>query len=385
LLLNGGLLSETALASFIEHFKSIVVIPDTSLDSILAASIIYKKLLEHGVDVKISLNYKLIIDYPSDPAILINLPALNKNYHLSITRQDENSSMTGIVLSILDKLVGIDTWDRLLGVLGGAYRGLYSFKKGGFLGVEEEYLKSLVNEKVVVEIAGLRFWGAKRLSLYVSMARTLAPFIQGYTGRPESALKLIEELFKVQDPRQVKIKEIKPEEPKEHVLQLIKKLSENSKDPNLPFMLLGDFYINLSFMGLSEEVELHELLGSLIVYNSLCRRCPEDLLLVSIDRSIVSHVMSVYNEKIDIVAREVADVVEALKRGTTPPRVEVVERPDLVVDVLLYMGWLPSARPVELVVGRASYTVLRELLRTGYRLQDAITQCEEDQLCVVKR
>jgi hypothetical protein len=138
-------------------------------------------------------------------------------------------------------------------------------------------------------------------------------------------------------------------------------------------------------MGLSEEVELHELLGSLIVYNSLCRRCPEDLLLVSIDRSIVSHVMSVYNEKIDIVAREVADVVEALKRGATPPRVEVVERPDLVVDVLLYMGWLSSARPVELVVGGASYTVLRELLRTGYRLQDAITQCEEDQLCVVKR
>lgn len=385
MLLSGGLLSEKALASFIEHFKSLVVIPDTSLDSILAASIIYKKLLEHGVDIKISLNHKLIIDYPSDPAILINLPALNKNYHLSITRQDENSSVTGIVLSILDKLVGIDTWDRLLGVLGGVYRGLYSFRKGGFLGVEEEYLRSLVNEKVVVEVAGLRFWGAKRLSLYVSIARTLTPFILGYTGRPESTLKLIEELFKAQDPRQVKIKEIKPEEPKEHVLQLIKKLSENTKDPNLPFMLLGDFYINMSSMGLREEVELHELLGSFIVYNSLCRRCPEDLLLVSIDKSIVSHVMGVYNEKIDIVAREIADVIEALRRGTMPPRAGVVKRPDLIVDILLYMGWLPSTRPVELVVDRASYTILRELLRTGYRLQDAIAQCEEDQLCVVKQ
>ncbi|MEM3992862.1 MAG: phosphoesterase, partial [Desulfurococcaceae archaeon] len=64
-------MSEKLLADFLERYKSFTIIPDTSLDSLLCGGVIFKKLIEHGFDVKLSLDSKILIDYPDDPALTI--------------------------------------------------------------------------------------------------------------------------------------------------------------------------------------------------------------------------------------------------------------------------------------------------------------------------
>jgi single-stranded-DNA-specific exonuclease len=377
-------LSEKALAEFIEEYRSLVIIPDTSLDSLLSASIMYKKLLEHGLDVKVSINHRIILDYPDDPAILLNLPGLNNSKHLSITRLDERSSTAATVVSILDKLEGVDKWDKLLAVIAGLYHGLYDFKSGLFQGIEDKYAKDLVNEKILVEVPGLRLWGARRLSLPASLARTLMPFIPGLTGNLDKAKKLVSEVFKVHDATQVKVKELRIDENKDSVLQLIKNLAEIERDPRFAFKLLGDFYINLQDPSGVLDVEAQEFIGALIVYNSLCRKCPEDILVSTIDKSIFTQILTIYDGSIDVVAREIAQSIDAVRRGGVASGLSTIERPDVLVDILAYMEWLPKDRVVKLTGDSGVYTVLRELLRVGVKPLDAYSSCGEDQVCTVK-
>lgn len=377
-------MSEKALAEFIEEYRSLVIIPDTSLDSLLSASIMYKKLLEHGLDVKVSINHRIILDYPDDPAILLNLPGLNNSKHLSITRLDERSSTAATVVSILDKLEGVDKWDKLLAVIAGLYHGLYDFKSGLFQGIEDKYAKDLVNEKILVEVPGLRLWGARRLSLPASLARTLMPFIPGLTGNLDKAKKLVSEVFKVHDATQVKVKELRIDENKDSVLQLIKNLAEIERDPRFAFKLLGDFYINLQDPSGVLDVEAQEFIGALIVYNSLCRKCPEDILVSTIDKSIFTQILTIYDGSIDVVAREIAQSIDAVRRGGVASGLSTIERPDVLVDILAYMEWLPKDRVVKLTGDSGVYTVLRELLRVGVKPLDAYSSCGEDQVCTVK-
>lgn len=374
---------EKTLAEFIEAYKSFVIVPDTSPDSLLAAGLLLKKFIDHGLDARLSLDAKLLVDYATDPAIVVGIPPVNKQSHLHLTAT-ENSSITATIVSMLDKLVGVDKWDKLLAVLAGLYRGLYDFKSGAFKGIENAFTKELVGEKVLYEVTGLRFWGAKRKSLVQAMTRTFMPFIPGITGNVDRAQKLIVEVFKVPDPFNVKQKELRADESKDHILSLIKVLAEGTKDPQLAFKLLGDFYISLPELESAGEIEAHELIGSFVVYESLCRLCPIDIALTPFEKSLFSQLIYVYEVFADRVAAYLAYQIDKAKIGEPVSYNGVIKRPDIVVDTLMYINSLPRNKPVKLILEGEYVTVLRELLRIGIKPEEAYAACKDDQLCPAK-
>lgn len=374
-------MSERTLAEFTSSYKSLVIIPSTSIDALLASSILFKKLVDHGLDVKISINTRIIIDYPDDPAILIDLPAINSNKQLSIMPTNSDSSITGIVVSMLDKLVGVDTIDKLLAIVAGLYKGLYDFKAGGFKGIESEYAKELANEKVVIEIPGLRAWGVKRVGLATALSRTLMPYIPGITGSYEKASKLVAETFKVQDPSTVKQKEIKAPETRDVMLQLLRNISEQTKDPSLAYRLLGDFLLVHPSLWEIGELELQELMGAITIYGSHCYRCPLDIALSVVDRALFPQLLVIYNSIIDKIAPSIVSCIEEIKRGGIPSLPSYGKRPDILVDVLSYNNMLPRDKPVVVASEIGTITTLRELLRTGIRPEEAYHRCREDQIC----
>jgi len=85
------------------------------------------------------------------------------------------------------------------------------------------------------------------------------------------------------------------------------------------------------------------LLGALVVYNSVYSNSPEDLLFISIEKSILNVAFTVYNEVIDSVAEKIARYFEVARNGDPIPASELypITRPDLIVDVLSYAGVLP--------------------------------------------
>ena len=73
-----------------------------------------------------------------------------------------------------------------------------------------------------------------------------------------------------------------------------------------------------------------------------------------------------------------------LRRGEPAEVEEALERPDLAVDVLMYVNMLPRDKPVKVLVKDRSITVLRELLRIGTKPENAYVSCEPDQTCTLQ-
>jgi len=167
-------LSEKTFIDFIESYRSLTVVSDSSLDSLLSAGILFKNLSEHGWDVRVNLDPKILVDYRDDPAILLNLKPLNAKKQ--ITLSTTTSSVTALVVTMLEKSIGsISKWDKVLALLSALYRGYYDFKAGSFLGVENTIFSELSTQKIFTEVVGLRLWGAKRRNLVAALTRTLIP------------------------------------------------------------------------------------------------------------------------------------------------------------------------------------------------------------------
>lgn len=152
--------------NFITSYKSLTIVPDTSLDSLLASGILLKHLIDHQWDVKVCIDAKVLVDYPNDPAILINLPPVNKQKQLAIDSSADTGSSTAKIVSLLDAMFGVDKSAKLLALVGGFYRNYYDFKGGKFKGVENGILSELAQSKLVVEAPALRLWGLRGKTLF---------------------------------------------------------------------------------------------------------------------------------------------------------------------------------------------------------------------------
>ncbi len=374
----GAFLIEKELTSLVESYKSFIIIPDTALDSLLATGVLLKALAEHGWDVRVSLDAKTLIDYPSDPAILLNLPPQSKDKQVAVYSSQEGSVTAKIVL-LVEHMFGSDKWSKMLAILAGLYRKYYNFKEGGFKGVENGIFNELSQSRLVTEAPALRVWGAKRKNLVAALTRTLMPIIPGVTGVPDKARKIVESVFKDQDAYLVKEKEIKGDEKSK---SLLKSLLDSMGSSSAVMDLLGDFYMLLP-RG-SVELEASEVLGSLVVYESLCEKCPLNIVLVPLDEQRVSQVISIYDEVIDQLVMVVAGQVDLAKRGEPIETEGLFERPELVIDTLAYINALPRDRPVSIIRGDGRVTALRELIRVGVDPKRAYVECEPSQLCTLR-
>ncbi|MEM4481565.1 MAG: phosphoesterase [Desulfurococcaceae archaeon] len=371
------------LPSFIETYKSFTIVPDTSLDSLIAAGILFKKLSEHGFDVSISLNAKLLLDYRDDPAIVINIPPVNKQKHVYLGTSDK-SSVSAQVTYLLDELMGMDVWDKELSIIAGLYRGLYDVKSGVFTGIEDVFLKELISNKAIYEVTGLRLWGAKRRGIVSALTRTLLPYIPGVSGNADVSVKLVSEVYKGVDPYTIRQKELTGDRDKDSLFTLIKIIVDSTKDPQLAFKLIGDFYVSIPGLSEAADLEAHEVMGSLVVYESICENCPLDLALLPIERSILPQVICIYDEVADQVALHVSSQLDSVTKGGSIESNDIFKRPDLIVDILQYMNALPPGRVIKLSADQGYITSLRELIRAGVKPEEAYTACGDNQLCPVE-
>ncbi len=383
-------MSENTFINFIESYKSFTVVPDSSLDSLLSAGILLKNLSEHGWDVRVNLDPKILLDYRDEPTLLLNLQPINAQKHLALSTTN-TSSVTALVVTMLEKAIGgVNKWDKILTILSGLYRNYYDFKAEGFKGVENTIMKELSSQKALTEILTLRLWGVKKKGLVTALTRTLVPFIPGVTGNIESASRVVKEVYGVDDPHSIKLKEISSEEDIKKVSALIKKLTEISqqhtkKDLQLQLKLVGDFYVQVESRGMTLELEAHEALGGLLVYESSCKDCPLDIIAVPLSVEVLPQVLAMYNSILDYLAVTLSAQIMEFLRGERDvfECEDALQRPDIIVDILLYHDITPQDKAVRFTCNGEEITVLRELLRIGVKPEEAYSKCTETQLCKV--
>ncbi|ADV65622.1 hypothetical protein [Desulfurococcus mucosus] len=375
------------LVSLITKNKSIRILTDTSLDSLLAAGILMKTLREHNFTVRVTLDAKTVIDERDFPTIMINLPPLNQSMHASISYERDHTA-TGSVASTLDDLFALEWWDKALSIVAGLYRGLYDFKEGKFKGVEDRILRELLDNKKLEEAPTLpRAWGIKRVGFVSAFRRTLIPFMQGFTGNPDSIRGLASKVFG-KDPDQLRNIDASNEKELDLLLNFLMELAKalNLSINELSNKILGDFVIPPDVFG-ELELQLSEAMGGLLVFGSLFKDSPLHVVSVSLDPSILPSILSIYDSYIDEASSVLGMVIPEwlAKRGDYIDVEEYFERPGLIVDILADLNALPPNKPVSILYNGQRVTELRELLRIGVKPEEAYTLCDEVQLCVVKQ
>ncbi|WP_448578535.1 hypothetical protein [Thermosphaera sp.] len=376
-------MGKEALINFIQHEKSFRIIPSSDIDSLLASAILLKNLSQHGYDVKVCFDLKMIVDEPGEPALLLNLKPVNPSSQVAL-EPARNSSLTGTVVSVLDEYFGVDKWDKILAVTAGVYKGLDT-EREGFKGVEKNILNNLLENGEISSELGFRLWGHRRIGLSKSLTRTLTPFIPGYTGARDRVEELLKKISRGRLVEKLQAADFFTESGKPMLVDLVNTLQSTVKAPqeyvkNAILRLIGFEYLTTID---TRRIELLELAGALTVYASLKAENPFKILGVTL-QSVATQILAVYEEVIDELAAILASSIpDYLFQGKPVDVEDYLERADIVADVA---GWyLPQVKtPASIIRDDHVYTVARELLRVGRNPREVYESCDDKQLCVVQ-
>ena len=375
------------ILDFVSEFREVRIIPDTSLDSLIASSILLKTLEEHNVRAKVSLNSRLIVEAPDEPAILLGLPPLNAKTQVGLTREG-SLTITSRVVKMLDEVFGVDWWDKALSIVASLYRQMTE-------PVDYGKILSDVGEKIVDELSkehrlniasrGLQIWGVKRFGLVKSLSRTLIPFAPGFTGNAERIASFLEKELKIRDLPYSKYLEYTSNE--ENYVKFAKTLARIymntglSPEKILP-RIVGEYTIVYESESGLVEFQVNELIGALLVYMSLDKSFPLSIIPLSMRAEICSQALVVYDSIIDQLAKILGSKLTGSTDFSKPVDIdEYLKRPELVEEIAGFLEKKPRDKPVSTIIDGVAVTSLRELLRVEKNPGDAYVKCDEQQIC----
>ncbi len=272
-------------------YMEIHAFPD--LDSLLAASIAFSVLRRNGVDVvvyasplppqKVS-EPSLLIGYPPQvadtidaklPIVLIGPGERPKGLSRITVVARLDSSVSALTASVLSEIAVVGD-SAVYAIVSGYWKGMDAGRRAEFLGLEASLIDSLQVEGKIEGQLTVRLFRWFELPIEEAIAATFDPFLPGYTGHPDEALKLLRE-----DPRTSKLAGQRVVDVSEELLAVLAEklynyLKSVSKLPRRPSELIGYTYMSpillakdLRELGYMLQVLLEKRGVSMIVSTSL--------------------------------------------------------------------------------------------------------------------
>lgn len=385
-------MSSGSFLTDISVYGEVRIVPDTSLDSLIATSILFKNLTEHGIKAKLNFDAKLLIDAKDEPAILVNLPPYNPKVQKALAPPNALTTVTGYVAKEMDKAFGIELKDKALALAVALYYNLYDIGGKKFPSVEGEFLEELISKERAREIFGLRLWGVKRNGFATALTRTLVPFFPGLTGFRDRVAGLIQEELNVPDIPYTKYADALNKRDKSVLKLLARIVSAGKPAPEAKQIAetyakyWGDFVVIVNEGDKVAEYEASELAGSIIVYESLYREALADIALVSFKAEAISQIIAIYDKHIDDLAGVLGSIITPEYSPSKPIDVEdLLERADLLIEIFAHLNKLPKDKPISITKDTGVITSLRELIRIGVKAEEAYSKCDEYQVCEVSK
>ncbi len=348
------------------------IIPSIDIDSLIAAGIIAKYMIDNGGNAGVSLDLKSVIDDKDTMHLLIGFNGLEVEYRNTYTIQfDGETSISAKTLKYIDRISDrkyLGKW----ALIAGHYR-LLDYAAEGFKGYEKELLGEYPPEDVE-PIFGFRLWGFQRKPMKSSLYRTLYPFMPGISGNLDIAGKIGEEVPGVVDGKSAKA-----------LANLIisnLKIDDDLKDKLLVKIVGYVYMVKLD----DKKIDSGEIIGSLMTFYSTGADKPEYIPFTVFTPSVFNHLNVYYEEYIDIVASESAMVVDQiLSSGRNVVETDYIVRPELLIDILGVIDVINSYdKPITVLNNGMKYTCIRELVRLGGGFDEIVDKCDEYQLCRVE-
>jgi len=370
------------------EYRFIRIIPATNIDSLITAGILFKNLKDHGIEAVVNLDTKYVIDYSDEPILLIDLPKHVERKNLYEIRFNREASNSGYATYYLDKTLGVSRWDKVLSIISGIYRGLDSGREG-FKTLERDFLDELVRTNYISIDLGFKLWGRKRHSLLRSIYRTLIPFIPGYSGDPVKTADMLKTLFNISDPDKVRSEDVFSEKDPDKVKVFLQHLDntmellDTDTRRRVLFKLIGYLY-TLSMD--KYTYDLHEVMGALTIFNSLEVSNPNYVVLTSLEQTLLSQIMVIYDDIIDEASIVLSSLVkQVIGGGSNVIEVEdIPRRPEVLLDMLSSLEIMPREKPLIIRVNGSYYTCVYEYLRINMdSIEKTYRSCDESQLCRV--
>lgn len=378
------------LLEFIEGVKKygfVRIVPSTDLDSLLASGVLLKTLIDNGINAVLNLDPKVAIDNKDEPTLLINLPQPIERRNVLSLVFDGSSSLTAVVTYTLSKAFKISRWVKTLSLVTGVYRWL-DVGKEGFKGLEKQLLEELTASNYVVKEAGFRLPGWRKVSLAKSIYRSLIPYIPGFTGRWDSIVNLIRSVFREVDIEKFHGSQVFDKRDASAINDFLRKLDQFLSQINdeirkrVMYRLVGFvYYIDLDGVTL----DFIETINALNLVLSVDEKNPVYVVMVGFGKEFLSEAIYVYEELIEKLVPIIASVIDnyVIGKSSLIAFENVVKRPELVIDIIDYLGKIPSDKLLCISIGGEQLTTVSILLKHGYNVERVFSLCDENQICRV--
>lgn len=361
------------------------LIPSTDLDSLIAAGILLKTLLDQGVDVTLSFDTKNIVEQQDDYTVLIGLLPVPRRNLVSLPIEN-NSSLSATVTYSIENTFGVDHWAKTLSIIAGLYRWLDQGREG-FKGLEKGFVEELVKNGYLTREAGFKLPGWRRLSLLKSIYRSFFPYIPGFSGNLEGVRGFLNSFFKDQDFEKITAAFIFEKKDVQLINSFLRSIDQLIKIGNedlrrkLLYRLVGYTY---SIILGTIEVDLIEIINASSLMMSLEKTNILYPTTLALDRNSVTELLVMYERLVDDVIPEVALTIDSyFKENRFPLKVKnALKRPEVFIDAFRSLDLNPP-KPVSIEVDGLIYTNVSECLRVGKDPVTVYTFCDENQLCVV--
>lgn len=378
------------LSEFIEGVRKygfVRIVPSTDLDSLIASGVLLRTLLDNGIKAVLNLDPKVAVDNRDEPLLLLNLPQpAGRRESLSVFF-DGSNSLTATTIYGLSKTFKVSRWAKTLALLTGVYRWL-DVGKEGFKGLEKQLVEELVASNLIVREAGFRLPGWRKLSLAKSIYRSLVPYIPGFTGRFDSATGLIRAVFGEVDVDKFHGSQIFDKRDASAVNDFLRRLDQSLNQiseearKRIMFRLVGFvYYIDLDGVTL----DCIEAINALSLVLSLDERNPIYVVMTSFGKEFLSEALYVYEETIDKTVSVIADAIDSyiVGKNNLITLTDSLKRPELIIDILDYLGKIPSGKTPYISINGEKVTTSYTLLKQGYGAELVFSLCDENQICRV--
>ncbi len=352
------------------------IIPSIDIDSLIAAGILAKYIIDNNGNASISLDpriihrdkvYTVIIGF--DKAV----PEDSSN-NIDVITSRRDSSITAYMLKYINNIQNRAFLEKLT-LVTGQYRML-DLGEEGFKGIEKEFLNKLVDADEAESIFMFKLWGFKRTTVKNMVYRTLYPFLLGVSGEIDIAEKIHRSVPGIVD----------PESAKAFVQELFSNLeSKHGIRDKVLYKLVGYTYMINMFSGI--RFDTGTILGTLLIYLALGFENPLKIAYIPFNEEILLHLTIFYEEYIDIIASELSMIIKQIvHEETNIVETDYIVRPELIIDALNSIDsiTLLDDKPLIIRNNGIEYTCMRELLRIGESFNNAVEKCNEYQICKVE-
>lgn len=340
----------------------------TGIDELVSAAIFNRVFSKNDIEVVVTLDPRVV----EEPAVFIGVDEVPGFRGSRFIVEERNGCFSYSTVKALEEIWIVGNKPKLMALVGCVARGV-DRGANGFEGLED-LVEELRSENIIDGGVGFRLWVDEATSYVDALSNTIVPYMPGLTGDRVAAESFVKRVVGIDDPGNVSFHEEFMKMDSGDIKHLVAGITEMitsrySVDPMYLVNILGKIFWTSVF---PKNPYLTKIYGVLLTYLSVDSASVYRIPFLARFDNVLTEMFFAYSYMVSVVAEEAASNINQYYVSRQPVfSSHYIRRPEIYVEALRFLGWLPENEPIVIETGDGYYTVLSELIRVYGKIDTA--------------